>query len=169
MNRAWRTFFFAILPVATNWLLGFAAFFIRCSDFDGAASLCYLVMASACAAAATSIIGFVIHDIGPTRTMAAIAFQTVGLIFVFAGIYRGYGLMFGGQQQSLLEDGSSALYFSIVTWTTLGYGDFSPPANIRMVAGIEAMLGYIFLGVLVGLVTYHLCTANVAARDDRLT
>jgi hypothetical protein len=62
------------------------------------------------------------------------------------------------------------LYFSIVTWTTLGYGDFTPPAAIRMIAAIQAMLGYIFLGILVGLGTYHLCKEEIgAAGDDRLS
>ena len=45
---------------------------------------------------------------------------------------------------------SSALYFSFVTFTTLGYGDFQPMPRMRLLAAIEAVLGYLYLGLLVG-------------------
>ncbi|MDJ1007519.1 MAG: potassium channel family protein [Paracoccaceae bacterium] len=45
----------------------------------------------------------------------------------------------------------STLYFSIVTFTTLGYGDFQPVPRMRLIASIQAILGYAFLGLLVGL------------------
>lgn len=44
-------------------------------------------------------------------------------------------------------------YFSIVTWTTLGYGDFQPLNESRLFAGLEAMSGYIYMGILVGIIT----------------
>ncbi|HUS45622.1 MAG TPA: potassium channel family protein [Phycisphaerae bacterium] len=34
-----------------------------------------------------------------------------------------------------------SLYFSLVTFTTLGYGDFKPKPNYRLLAGAEAALG----------------------------
>ncbi|MGB3086762.1 MAG: potassium channel family protein [Phycisphaerae bacterium] len=34
-----------------------------------------------------------------------------------------------------------SLYFSVVTFTTLGYGDFQPKPNYRLLAGAEAALG----------------------------
>lgn len=42
------------------------------------------------------------------------------------------------------------LYFSIVTFTTLGFGDFTPSPESRMYAATQAVLGYIYLGILVG-------------------
>lgn len=45
---------------------------------------------------------------------------------------------------------SSALYFSAVTFTTLGYGDFQPVPRLRLIAGFQALMGYLFLGLLVG-------------------
>ena len=45
----------------------------------------------------------------------------------------------------------SGLYYSTVTFTTLGYGDFQPVVRMRTIAGIEALIGYGFLGVVVGL------------------
>jgi len=34
-----------------------------------------------------------------------------------------------------------SLYFSVVTFTTLGYGDFKPKPDYRLLAGAEAALG----------------------------
>ena len=39
-----------------------------------------------------------------------------------------------------------ALYFSTVTFTTLGYGDFQPSTLSRPVAALQALFGYIYLG-----------------------
>ena len=53
-------------------------------------------------------------------------------------------------ESCIVKDPLVALYFSIVTWTTLGYGDFSPSESIRLVAALEAMLGYLAMALLVG-------------------
>jgi voltage-gated potassium channel Kch len=48
-----------------------------------------------------------------------------------------------------LED-ADLFYFSIVTLTTLGYGDISPAAPIaRALAAIEAMVGVMFIAIIV--------------------
>lgn len=44
----------------------------------------------------------------------------------------------------------SNFYLSIVTFTTLGFGDFQPQPFMRLYTAGEAVLGYIFLGLLVG-------------------
>ncbi len=43
------------------------------------------------------------------------------------------------------------LYFSVVTFTTLGYGDFRPTEASRVFAAMEALLGYVILGIFVSL------------------
>jgi len=45
----------------------------------------------------------------------------------------------------------TGLYFSIVTFTTLGYGDMQPLPSMRLYTSLEAMLGYAYLGLLVGI------------------
>ncbi len=63
-------------------------------------------------------------------------------IVSFAAIYR-----FGGiitPEGNLSYDIYDSLYFSVVTWTTLGYGDFQPSENIRGWAGAQAILGTLF-------------------------
>lgn len=44
------------------------------------------------------------------------------------------------------------VYFSMVTFTTLGYGDFSPFVATRIVAATEAVCGMIFVGLFLGIV-----------------
>ncbi|GAB5415752.1 MAG: hypothetical protein Cons2KO_33550 [Congregibacter sp.] len=43
------------------------------------------------------------------------------------------------------------LYFSIVTFTTLGYGDFTPTEEFRILAASQALFGYVYLGSFAGL------------------
>ena len=42
-----------------------------------------------------------------------------------------------------------SIYFSIITWTTVGYGDFVPTPTTRAFAASEALLGYLFTGLYV--------------------
>ena len=55
---------------------------------------------------------------------------------------------------SLPENGtrqSELLYFSLVTMTTLGYGDILPVGSFpRLVAGIQAAFGTLYIAILIG-------------------
>jgi Ion channel len=62
------------------------------------------------------------------------------LILSFSFIYAHYGLI--GPDGHTDRNHSTALYFSVVTWTTLGYGDFRPTPDARLWAAAEALLGY---------------------------
>jgi len=44
------------------------------------------------------------------------------------------------------SDFHSALYFSSVTYTTVGYGDLVLPREFRLVGGIEALIGILMCG-----------------------
>ena len=90
---------------------------------------------------------------GSDRTMYGL-FAYIGMLMLtviyFALIYMIFGL-----QGSSISDGqkpsfSQAIYFSIVTWTTLGYGDLTPTEASMPWAMIEVLLGYIFMAMLVG-------------------
>lgn len=58
-------------------------------------------------------------------------------ITVWAAYYAGGGGM---------PDIDSALYFSAVTYTTVGYGDLVLPESWRLVGGIEALTGILMCG-----------------------
>lgn len=70
-------------------------------------------------------------------------------ITFFALFYFMFGVQNG--ESIIVGDFYLSFYFSIVTWTTLGYGDFAPIENLRFVAAFEAMMGYLYMAILVGL------------------
>ena len=54
---------------------------------------------------------------------------------------------------------SSMLYYSIVTLTTLGYGDVLPISDLaRMAAGFEAVIGVLYIAVMVGTIVGNMNT-----------
>lgn len=161
-----QTFVFVWLPLGSNTVLAIAAFFINPADFKNNIFVCYLTVSTALSSSLASFLGFKIHDVGPRRMLLALTTQSATLIFIFAGIYRGFGLIFSGDQLLFVSDAKSALYFSVVTWTTLGYGDFTPPPDLRLIAAAQALLGYAFFGISVGLGTSILCERSPSARQQ---
>jgi hypothetical protein len=73
-----------------------------------------------------------------------LAICAVGLIFIYATAYKEFGLIDG---DTSVRNAKDFLYFSIVTWTTLGYGDIKPTIGCRLFAASEALFGYIFMGL----------------------
>jgi len=49
---------------------------------------------------------------------------------------------FGGQTAAGFED---SLYFSAVTYTSLGLGDYYPTRGLRLIAGVEALNGLMMI------------------------
>jgi uncharacterized protein YjbI with pentapeptide repeats len=72
----------------------------------------------------------------PSRVVLCAAFA----ISAYAGIYA---LPCGPTQHQF----AASLYFSIVTFTTLGYGDIVPLGLFRLAAGTEALLGILLTGL----------------------
>ncbi|MFC1626151.1 potassium channel family protein [Pseudomonadota bacterium] len=78
--------------------------------------------------------------------LAIIAFSN---IMLFAFLYNAFGVL--DSTGNLIQyDYLTSFYFSIVTWTTLGYGDLHPIEGLRMVAALEALMGYIYMSTLIG-------------------
>lgn len=91
------------------------------------------------------------------QPLRVVAFSSI-IILGFATIYFFSGLSFAGEQitfQSGASLGANALaflestYFSIVTFTTLGYGDITPKGLSRFFAAIEALVGSFTLALFV--------------------
>lgn len=74
--------------------------------------------------------------------------SSVFMILVFSVLYKNVGLTSGGD--ILKPTPLDAIYFSSVTFSTLGYGDFAPHPSFRIIAAIQAMLGNLHLGMIVG-------------------
>jgi len=39
--------------------------------------------------------------------------------------------------------------------TTLGYGDFQPPEKLRILAGLQAITGYVYLGFIISITSRY--------------
>ena len=80
------------------------------------------------------------------------------VILLFSCVFFVTGLNYGGETIQLSVDAtisqnildfSNALYFSVVTFTTLGYGDVLPIGISKLFAGIEALMGGFILALFV--------------------
>ena len=83
---------------------------------------------------------------------------SIFLIVIFATLYFFTGLSFNdsslvfSMHASLWENSKtyvSALYFSVITFTTLGYGDITPLGVARALAALEAFMGSFTLALFV--------------------
>ncbi|WP_143872501.1 potassium channel family protein [Catenovulum sediminis] len=70
------------------------------------------------------------------------------ILGLYSWFYTHTGLLYNQVQ---VHDFFSALYFSVVTWTTLGYGDFQPSEHIRLWAAGQAIFGYLFMSIYVAI------------------
>jgi uncharacterized membrane protein YhdT len=55
-----------------------------------------------------------------------------------------WGLFYTGFH--VFADAESSIYFSAVTYTTVGYGDLVPPLQWRLLAGVEGLTGILMCG-----------------------
>ena len=123
-------------------------------------------------------------------SIVVVVFVAVGVVLFFAGLYAFYPVG-GNELAARADDGAPCalgpappgeeaqvaagcpymlhawrdrLYFSIVTFTTLGYGDYRPFAATRLVAALEAVYGMVFVGIFVGLVVSRMTEERAARR-----
>jgi len=116
--------------------------------------------------AIASLFGFFKHYVGARNALMAVVAHGVIMVVVFAGLYRVNGLVNGITSMPPLLGHGTAIYFSVVTWTTLGYGDLRPTESMRLFAALQAALGYIFLGLIVGLATNLIARPGAESEND---
>ncbi len=88
----------------------------------------------------------------PGRTLICNFF----LISISAVVYWASGLIQVNGTQRAIEFGE-ALYFSVITFTTVGYGDFLPLGWVREISAIEALSGVVMMPLfLIGLTRRYL-------------
>lgn len=85
------------------------------------------------------------------RLITVSALIAICLVFGFAFFYSHGGLIdpTGAVDRSAHTCG----YFSIITWTSVGYGDVRPTPAMHYVAGIEAVCGYVWMALLVAIMS----------------
>ena len=96
------------------------------------------------------------------KAFCIFVFSMLCMIAAFGEIYTKVG--FYDANKNISHDLVGGIYLSIVTWTTLGYGDFSPTESTRILAGIESLVGYLYLGIFVAFIINHL-SINSKARN----
>ena len=79
--------------------------------------------------------------------LVAVAFESLYLMVELIQPGSFTGLPYGGNQAELE---SALLYFSVVSITTMGYGDITPVSALsRSLASIEGMFGTLYLAVMI--------------------
>lgn len=104
------------------------------------------------------------------RTVLLIQLTALGLllcmsVWSYSDIYMRLGIVDTTSQ--IVRDRESCLYFSIVTLTRLGYGDYRPTLDARMVAATQALTGYVFFGVLISMLSSYAVVNGRLAWKDR--
>lgn len=141
----------SVLPAGAVWLT-FVAMRIEISpDQSGIRIYIALLALGMTSAMLRSMFAVLILPAKLFKTSAYVLFTTVciGIPFSFAAIYslfertgkciKGYGTEY------------DPIHFSFTTFTTLGYGDLSPLGACRIFTAVEALLGYLVLGIVVAI------------------
>ncbi len=74
----------------------------------------------------------------------------IGLILLFANLYEVVGSVVVSESQQAISGLWNYIYFSVVTFTTLGYGDYSPQGWARLPAAIQAIFGLGYFALMIG-------------------
>lgn len=85
--------------------------------------------------------------------ISSLCLKIVLMIVAFGQVHAQIGIL--GPGNVLTHNLLDGVYFSTITFTTVGYGDFQPLSVGRAAAAIEALVGYIsfgmFLAALIGI------------------
>lgn len=66
-----------------------------------------------------------------------------------------------------LHDPWVALYFSIITTATVGYGDYVPAPDARFFAAAQSLMSVIWTGMFFGVIVSSLWTPTTPSNDSR--
>ena len=88
----------------------------------------------------------------PLRVLLSAAVVVVG----YAGVYWAINGIVRPGVPSAPTDFLTAIYFSGITFTTVGYGDFVPAPHARMIALSEGVIGFAVIGFFVAILANRL-------------
>lgn len=96
------------------------------------------------------------------RSLWRVMLIAFGLMIVFGAIYALWPANIGLDYKHCLpsgcrQDGFTPFYFSVVTFTTLGFGDIAPRSLVgELIVSLEVLLGYMTLGLLLAVLAEKL-------------
>jgi len=86
----------------------------------------------------------------------AMGFAVLTIVF-FAILYSELGIVATADPSgTVVRSFTTCLYFSAVTFTTVGFGDFVPTPESRLFASMESLTGYVVLGTITAVVFFLL-------------
>ena len=87
------------------------------------------------------------------RSLGLVALYAFAFVLLFGAVYSLWPNLVG--QDVWTNDRFTPFYFSIVTYTTLGFGDVTPKGHIvgEIIVSCEVILGYITLGLLLAVLS----------------
>jgi hypothetical protein len=90
------------------------------------------------------------RTIGFSGLMITVFFMMLHYICIFACFYMIFGIVEGSNNQAITSLWEH-VYFSVVTFTTLGYGNFVPANTAaEVIAAFEAIVGFAVFAFLIG-------------------
>jgi hypothetical protein len=74
----------------------------------------------------------------------------IAVVFLFANIYEVIGTVATTGTKEYITGLWEHVYFSVVTFTTLGYGEYTPQGYAKIATSIQAILGLGYFAFIVG-------------------
>jgi hypothetical protein len=87
------------------------------------------------------------------------------MLLLFAGMLQMSGWAVLYRMLGQFEDFEAALYFSGITFTSLGYGDLTLPKRMRILSAMEAADGLMMFGVISAVFMHALTHAIARVRE----
>ena len=75
------------------------------------------------------------------------------LVLAYATVYMASGLVDTTNGKETVHASATCIYFSIVTFTRLGYGDFVPVPDARLIAASEGVAGEVVMVLVIALLS----------------
>lgn len=99
-----------------------------------------------------------------TRLLGKVALLFSLTILSFSVIYHFYGIV-DTASGKITKDFLTCLYFSVTTWTTLGYGDFRPVLEMRLFTSFEAITGILSMPLVFTMI-WKYCDFRIWRRSE---
>ena len=146
-RNLWAFIAYIVLPFLATGISVYNAYTLDLTGEDFAAVFFFGVVASI--AAFATLMAYFNLSISNTLAFTVIFLNGAAMIWYFARVHFIFGLNTDLSTKASNIEFQDAIYFSIVTFTTLGYGDFQPDQRLRLLSAMQALVGYAYLGFLV--------------------
>jgi hypothetical protein len=84
-----------------------------------------------------------------------LAFSGVMMVLAYSAIYQQLGVHDALDRETYFDAGT-AIYFSVITTATVGYGDFVPTADARPFAALQSLMSVVWTGLFFGVIVSSL-------------